>query len=438
MQRTLKTIPGIKAHRYHTIDRYGRGILLGGSLYEDTRHAYIQKNGMDKYIKDMSATPMLLPDENPLHYSRRTGLAGDFGVLAYGWQNELRQKTWNQSDEGKKVLDRLRQLRKEMIDRNTDSVDNRYRTWLVGRAFQGKLGDEMAYRIAESAKKIIDAGTPIIKKIVEFAGMKEAGTAIDVAKKGLDIIYDQLGIPSDLSDQASAQRIVSAIQTLQDNYKPWATLSGAEQSRAISQGFDPNKALAGLNMNQIANYPDPDAPYGSGLRGCGIEDIDSWLPDTSVLTGLTDEEKKSLTSCLINVSQDHYYSYSDTSADKQQWKDRLKEWSKNRMDVSNDIDGLAPPALLVKKIFSGDTRTRWAQACLNKALDTLNYLIKADDANPKTLQAFINRVDDYKKKLGVSVNIPDNMRQEADTSVEGTGTGKLAPGASRTGIRRRR
>ncbi len=65
-------------------------------------------------------------------------------------------------------------------------------------------------KVAKTAKGYIDNVAPIAGEVVKSVN-PVAGKAFNIAKKGLDMFYDKLEIPDDVSNEAGAERVANKI-----------------------------------------------------------------------------------------------------------------------------------------------------------------------------------------------------------------------------------
>ena len=369
-------------------------IKIGGSLYDDLKQSYINKYGLDAFLVKYSNTPAVLQDEDPIHYMKRTGLAGDEGFTSYGFQKKLQNDRYRDSPDGEELYNRLKELHDQAL--SSDSVDDRFRTWYVARQFQGQLGNELGFLIAKTAWDIVNKGSDYIGKALGMLA-PEAGQAFNAAKSIGDQIYKMLCIPEDLSNPAMAQRVVDAVKQAQ-SCPVWSSLSQKQQAKYIMQGFDPNKSIGQTN---ISAYPDPDTIFGGSLS-TGF--IDGYLPDPSVVANLSPSDQGAVATNLINIAVKVFGNIPDNDPRKIAYKARLQQWIKSGYPLSTSkiVDAWLLPPRLVKIVFTTPSnRTDWSQLAINNARDDLTYREDTEDINDNVINAVNDRIQDYIDAFGV-------------------------------------
>jgi hypothetical protein len=169
------------------------------------------------FEKQVANAPDFLPKEQISDYVKRTGITNGGVILRKFYQ---RQQEWIDSEAFKKLVAMYAQLQTDFDNSNKDTPENRARQAAVGRAFKGSLGDQMYYKVAQTAKGYIDIGTNVVGKVLDFIpGVDDVvGTVFNGCAKGLDALYNYLNIPEDTSNEASAARVVAAVKAVQAQY----------------------------------------------------------------------------------------------------------------------------------------------------------------------------------------------------------------------------
>ena len=153
---------------------------------------------------DVAAAPPIAVGESITDYMTRTGIKNP-GIVF--------RKITERSDRApsKADLDRVAASQADQAEfakENADTPENNARAKAVGKTFKQNIGNEIAYRVAAEAKKRVDDASEPISQIL---GATPVGSeAFDAAKLGLDVLYNNLGIPDDLSNDAANKRIVDA------------------------------------------------------------------------------------------------------------------------------------------------------------------------------------------------------------------------------------
>jgi hypothetical protein len=165
---------------------------------------------------DVAAAPPMNPKESMSDYMQRTGIK-NAGIVFRKYQDQ--QNNWTNSDTYKNMMSK-NAADQQAFDKSNDMSNpiNVARAKAVSHAFVGAIGNEMGYRVAALAKSYVDKASDVISPILGVVAPGITGDAYDFAKHGLDFIYDQLGIPEDLSNQAANDRIIQAVKDAQSQY----------------------------------------------------------------------------------------------------------------------------------------------------------------------------------------------------------------------------